>query len=81
MEKDSAPIQAPAPSISYWGKADPAYAQNPKWHPLIYHSLDVRELAQVVQRKPKGNPPLEPGLTSQRHGKKPALRRRAPEVL
>ena len=41
----------------------------------------LRELAQVVQRKPKGNPPLEPGLTSQRHGKKPALRRRAPEVL
>ena len=25
----------------YWGKADPAYPSEPKWHPLVYHSLDV----------------------------------------
>ena len=25
----------------YWGKADPAYPGEPKWHPLVYHSLDV----------------------------------------
>ena len=25
----------------YWGKADPNYLGEPKWHPLVYHSLDV----------------------------------------
>ena len=25
----------------YWGKADPAYSGEQKWHPLAYHSLDV----------------------------------------
>jgi CRISPR-associated endonuclease/helicase Cas3 len=25
----------------YWGKADPAYPGEPKWHPLVYHCLDV----------------------------------------
>lgn len=25
----------------YWGKADPKYPGEPKWHPLAYHSLDV----------------------------------------
>ena len=25
----------------YWGKADPNYLEEPKWHPLVYHSLDV----------------------------------------
>ncbi len=25
----------------YWGKADPAYVGEPKWHPLAYHCLDV----------------------------------------
>ncbi|WP_372694224.1 HD domain-containing protein, partial [Immundisolibacter sp.] len=25
----------------YWGKADPAYPADPKWHPLVYHCLDV----------------------------------------
>lgn len=25
----------------YWGKADPNYPGQPKWHPLAYHSLDV----------------------------------------
>lgn len=25
----------------YWGKADPAYPGEPKWHPLAYHCLDV----------------------------------------
>jgi len=25
----------------YWGKADPSYAGEPKWHPLTYHCLDV----------------------------------------
>jgi CRISPR-associated endonuclease/helicase Cas3 len=27
--------------LHYWGKADPAYAGDPKWHPLAYHCLDV----------------------------------------
>ncbi len=25
----------------YWGKADPNYSGAPKWHPLVYHCLDV----------------------------------------
>lgn len=25
----------------YWGKAKPAYPGEPKWHPLVYHCLDV----------------------------------------
>jgi CRISPR-associated endonuclease/helicase Cas3 len=25
----------------YWGKADPKYEAEPKWHPLVYHCLDV----------------------------------------
>lgn len=29
----------------YWGKADPAYLGNPKWHPLVYHCLDVAAVA------------------------------------
>ncbi|MDY0331748.1 MAG: CRISPR-associated helicase/endonuclease Cas3 [Thiomonas sp.] len=29
----------------YWGKADPAYPGEPKWHPLAYHSLDVAAVA------------------------------------
>ena len=27
--------------FNYWGKADPAYPHEQKWHPLVYHSLDV----------------------------------------
>ncbi len=27
--------------FNYWGKADPAYPLEPKWHPLAYHCLDV----------------------------------------
>ncbi|MHB0889127.1 HD domain-containing protein [Acidithiobacillus sp.] len=29
------------PYFAYWGKADPNYPNDPKWHPLIYHCLDV----------------------------------------
>jgi len=25
----------------YWGKADPNYPGELKWHPVAYHSLDV----------------------------------------
>lgn len=27
--------------FAYWGKADPNYVGEPKWHPLAYHCLDV----------------------------------------
>lgn len=27
--------------FDYWGKADPNYPGEQKWHPLVYHSLDV----------------------------------------
>ena len=36
---------ATASYFRYWGKADPAYDGNPKWHPLAYHSLDVAAVA------------------------------------
>ncbi len=29
----------------YWGKADETYAGEPKWHPLVYHCLDVAAVA------------------------------------
>jgi CRISPR-associated endonuclease/helicase Cas3 len=29
----------------YWGKADPNYLGNPKWHPLVCHCLDVAAVA------------------------------------
>lgn len=31
--------------FSYWGKADDQYAGEPKWHPLVYHCLDVAAVA------------------------------------
>ena len=31
----------------YWGKADPKYEGVPKWHPLVYHCLDVAAVAAV----------------------------------
>lgn len=41
------------PSLSYWGKADPAYAGDPKWHPLAYHCLDVAAVGvEFLQRAP-----------------------------
>lgn len=27
--------------FDYWGKADPNYPGEQKWHPLPYHCLDV----------------------------------------
>lgn len=33
----------------YWGKADPAYPGEPKWHPLVYYSLDVAACEQSIQ--------------------------------
>lgn len=29
----------------YWGKANPTYSGEPKWHPLAFHSLDVASVA------------------------------------
>jgi len=31
----------------YWGKADPGYPGEPKWHPLVYHCLDVAAAGRV----------------------------------
>ncbi|MHB9118613.1 MAG: HD domain-containing protein [Burkholderiales bacterium] len=36
----------------YWGKASPEYPGEPKWHPVVYHSLDMavvrRELTCLI---------------------------------
>lgn len=39
----------PLPSFvgHFWGKADPNYPDEPKWHPLAYHCLDVAAVACV----------------------------------
>lgn len=36
----------------YWGKANPNYPGEPKWHPLVYHCLDVAAVghALLIQR-------------------------------
>lgn len=37
----------------YWGKADPRYVGEPKWHPLAYHSLDVAAVGvHYLRRSP-----------------------------
>ena len=36
---------ATASYFRYWGKADPNYPGDPKWHPLVYHCLDVAAVA------------------------------------
>jgi CRISPR-associated endonuclease/helicase Cas3 len=41
MEQDSKSY------FQYWGKADPNYPGEPKWHPLVYHCLDVAAVAQT----------------------------------
>lgn len=33
--------------FKYWGKADPGYPSDQKWHPLAYHCLDVAAVACV----------------------------------
>ena len=33
---------------NYWGKADPNYIFDPKWHPLVYHCLDVAAVAKLL---------------------------------
>jgi CRISPR-associated endonuclease/helicase Cas3 len=33
---------------NYWGKADPNYSGEPKWHPLAYHCLDVAAVAKEL---------------------------------
>ena len=37
--------------LRYWGKADPAYPGEPKWHPLVYHCLDVAAVGKVLLEK------------------------------
>jgi CRISPR-associated endonuclease/helicase Cas3 len=32
----------------YWGKADPNYGGEVKWHPFTYHSLDVAAVATLL---------------------------------
>ena len=37
----------------YWGKADPNYPGTPKWHPLVYHCLDVAAVGiEYLRRTP-----------------------------
>ncbi|MDD4996831.1 MAG: CRISPR-associated helicase/endonuclease Cas3 [Syntrophales bacterium] len=40
--KDSVPSY-----FKYWGKANPDYPYKPKYHPLVYHCLDVAAVAAV----------------------------------
>ncbi|MFB3886685.1 MAG: CRISPR-associated endonuclease Cas3'' [Thermodesulfobacteriota bacterium] len=38
-------MSAPEGYFRYWGKADPDYPEEPTWHPLVYHCLDVAAVA------------------------------------
>ncbi len=38
-------MNKPEGYFRYWGKADPDYPGEPKWHPLVYHCLDVAAVA------------------------------------
>lgn len=40
-------MSKPEGYFRYWGKADPDYPGEPKWHPLVYHCLDVAAVAAV----------------------------------
>ncbi|HPD60775.1 MAG TPA: CRISPR-associated helicase Cas3', partial [Thermodesulfobacteriota bacterium] len=35
----------------YWGKADPNYLGEPKWHPLVFHCLDVAACGRMLLLK------------------------------
>ena len=37
--------------FKYWGKADPNYPGEPKWHPLVYHCLDVAAVGKTLLDK------------------------------
>lgn len=40
--------------FQYWGKADPKYQGEPKWHPLVYHCLDVAAVGvEYLRRAPE----------------------------
>ena len=43
----------PSSLLHYWGKADPGYPGEPKWHPLVYHCLDVAAVGvEYMERAP-----------------------------
>jgi len=45
MDGDDEEMKEPPTYFRYWGKADPNYPGEPKWHPLVYHCLDVAAVA------------------------------------
>ncbi|MHB8249671.1 MAG: CRISPR-associated helicase Cas3' [Acidithiobacillus sp.] len=54
MQFFDADRQIPPPYFKYWGKADENYAGEPKWHPLVYHCLDVAACASVLLERQPG---------------------------
>ncbi len=38
-------MNKPEGYFRYWGKADPKYPGQPKWHPLVYHCLNLTTAA------------------------------------
>jgi CRISPR-associated endonuclease/helicase Cas3 len=55
--------------VRYWGKADPSYPGEPKWHPLAYHCLDVAAVAAVWW---DGSPPIRQAFLSAFRSTEPA---------
>lgn len=37
-----------APWANYWGKAKPSSSEGPRWHPVVYHCLDVAASGAVL---------------------------------
>lgn len=47
------PQRVPGFIGQFWGKAQPANAGDPEWHPLAYHCLDVAAVAELLlERSP-----------------------------
>jgi len=44
-------MSKPEGYFRYWGKADPDYPGEPKWHQLIYHCLDVAAVGRVLLKR------------------------------
>ncbi len=55
--------------LKYWGKADPAYPGEPKWHPLAYHCLDVAAVGvEYLARAPAVRRLTQSDLGGDKHG-------------
>lgn len=41
-------------TLRYWGKARPQTGSDPRWHPIVYHSLDVAACGRKLPEADQG---------------------------